>query len=236
MPSLGVSSLDLIPLAASLLQEGFLFDTLIRMSAWMKPDTFEAVIDPWTAPRTVQAPYKPAFADDEKLKQAYGVSLAKGLSAFDAGMAVFNQELPSALWAGTNWVNDPFVQASKDAYIKALKKVEKPLDKDELLAKVLSFADERINGLPLVEAKVRLDALKLYSEISGFTGRVNIDASTNIDKSTTNINNEMKIVLVKGSDETKLIKTIDNSNTQSKIQNNADAPSLALKLVGGSSR
>lgn len=215
---------------------GFLY--LVSMSNWMKPDTFEVVVDPWAMPRTVTAPYRPDFADDEGLKQRFGIELGKGLSAFDAGMEVFNQELPKALWSGTNWINDPIVQASKDVYVKALKKAEKPLDKEELLAKVLAFAEDKHidqRGQPLVEAKVRLDAFKLYSEISGFTGRVSVDASTNINNNTTNtVNNEMKIVLVKGTNQSAEPKLIDNSNNESKILN--DVPALALKLVGGSSR
>src|SRR6185369_15469282 len=113
------------------------------MSAWMVPDTFEVVVDPWSNPRATVAPYRPAFADDESLKQAFGIALGKGLGTFDAAMEVFNQELPSALWVSTNWINDPIVQGSKDAYAKSLKTAEKPLDKEELLAKVLAFADDR---------------------------------------------------------------------------------------------
>jgi len=202
---------------------------------WMKPDTFEIVIDPWKAPVKASVQDKPDFADDESLKQAFGIELGKGVSAFDAAMETFNQELPKALWASANWIKDPIVQASKDTYIKTLKKAEKPLDREELLARILSFHDEKLNGLPLVEAKVRLDALKLYSEILGYTGKVNIDASTNINNSNTTVNNKMEIVLVSGAPDKATTKTIDHSNSESKIQNNATPP-LALKLVGGSSR
>lgn len=203
------------------------------MNSWLSPDTFET--DPWKMPAKPSMPSpRPDFADDENLKQAFGIALGRGLAAFDAGMELFEQVLPKALWASMNWINDPIVQASKDAYVKSLKKAEKPLDKEELLSKILSFADEKINGVPLVEAKVRLDALKLYSEISGFTGRVNIDASTNINNIKNETNNTMKIVLVRGAEDTPA-KTIEASNIQSRIENNA-APQIALKLVGGAPR
>lgn len=201
----------------------------------MKPDTFEIAIDPWKAPVKSSVQEKPDFADDEALKQAFGVELAKGTSPFDAAMETFNQELSKALWASANWIKDPIVQASKDSYLKTLKKAEKPLDREELLSRILLFHDEKLDGIPLVEAKVRLEALKLYSEISGFTGRVNIDASTNINNSNTTVNNKMEIVLVSGAADKAPAKIIDHSNNESKIQNNATPP-LALKLVGGSSR
>lgn len=207
------------------------------MSWQPNPDTFE--VNPWTVQRPPTPIPRPDFADNESLQQAFGIALARGLTAFDAGMEVLNQELPKALWASINWINNPVVQAAKDTYTKSLKKAEKPLDKEELLSKILSFADEKVMtkegiAVPLVEAKVRLDALKLYSEISGFTGRVNIDASTNINNIKNETNNTMKIVLVRGTED-KPTKTIEASNIQSRIENNA-APPIALKLVGGGPR
>jgi hypothetical protein len=200
---------------------------------WLKPDTFS--VNPWSTPRAPTEPYKPDFADDEGLKQEYGIALAKGLKPFDAGMELFNQELPKALWASIHWASDPVVIAAKDIYLQTLKKAQKPLDKEGLLAKLLELVDEKIvsNGheVPLVEAKVRVDALKLYSEISGFTGRVNIDASTNFNNNTNNI---MTIKLVRAEESaSKLIEQAPN--TKSKIQNE-DIPSIPLKLVGGTSR
>lgn len=193
----------------------------------------------WTTPRQVTPPWRPDFADDESLKQAFGILLAKGKNTFDAGMELFNEELQKALWVSVNWAADPIVEASKDIYLQTLKKAEKPLDKEQLLAKVMAFADERILtkdgvAVPLVEAKVRLDALKLYSEISGFTGRVVVDASTNINSNNTT-NNLMKIVLVKAENKEQQPKLIEASNTESKIHNQ-ELPPIALKLVGGSSR
>ena len=191
------------------------------------PDNF--AVSPWAKQAQQTAPYRPDFADDEKLKQAFGIALAKGKSAFDAGMELFKEEMPKALWASLNWVNDPTVIASKDIYQQTLKNLQKPLDKDQLLAKILSFADERINGVPLVEAKDRLKALELYAKVSGYIDKIDINASTNINSTT---NNLMKIVLVKPEKQDQIEQS---SNIKSRIQNE-EIPSIPLKLVGGTSR
>lgn len=178
-----------------------------------------------TLQKPIQGFPRPDFADNEELKKSYGIAIGQGLDAFNAGMQVFN-DLPKALWASLNWAKDPAVIAAKDIYLKALKKAAKPLDKEELLEEVLQTSKI------CAEDKDRIAALKLYSEICGYTGpRLNIDASTTNNANTTN--NTMQIVLVKGSEER--VKTIDNipedTNSKSKISNNG-LPNL--KLVGGS--
>lgn len=192
---------------------------------WPKPTVFDAKnTSPW-AVRTPQEIPKPVFADDEELKMAYGVALGKGLDAFNAAMEVFNQVLPNALWASLNWIKDPIVIGSRDGYLRSIKKAEKPLDKAELLAEILQTARQS------EEDKDRIAALKLYSEILGFTGpKIAIDASSNINNTQ---NNTTQIVLVKGSEERTSIKTIEapDNNSQSKIHNSG-LPNL--KLVGGS--
>lgn len=197
------------------------------MREWMIPDTF--VVSPWARAAATQPPSKPDFADDEKLKQRFGIALAKGATAFDAGLELFENETSKALWASLNWVADPIVQASKDSYQQTAASLQKPLDKDALLAKILTFADERINGVPLVEAKDRLKALELYAKVSGYIDKVDINASTNINSTT---NNLMKIVLVKPEKQDKIDQS---SNIKSRIQNE-EIPSIPLKLVGGTSR
>lgn len=194
-------------------------------------DTFEVSPDPWAQSAPPASTYTPDFANDEALKVAFGTELGRGIAPFDAGLIVFNQELPKALWVSANWLNDPVVNAAKDAYLKTLSKAQKPLDKEELLAKILAFHDEKdAYGRPLVEAKERLNALKLYSDVSGFTGKVDIDASTN---TINNTNNLMKITLVKGSDN-KAPKVIDAApNSNSEIPNLEPTP-IKLKLVSGS--
>jgi len=210
------------------------------MNAWVLPTsetTFDARVDvnnPWITPAVSSEPPKPDFADNEALKQAYGIELGRGLDTFKAGMEIFKNEMPKALWVSYNWPNDPIVMAARDAYKQTAQKLQKPLDKEELLARILAFHDEKdTNGRPLVEDKERLNALRLYSEVAGFTGKINIDASTNTTNNS-NTNNFTKIVLVSGNKEEP--KTIDQvSNTQSKIQN-GNIPSIPLKLVGGVGR
>jgi hypothetical protein len=187
---------------------------------WPKPTVFDARnVAPWVT--VSNEPFKPDFADNIELKKAFGIAIGRGLSSFDAGLEVLNGDLPKGLWASVNWVRDPIVLAEKDAYIKALKRAIKPLDKEELLAEVL----ETSKVAPEFKDKAAL--LKLYSEIAGFTGKVNIDAST---VNNNNTNNLTKIVLVGGSeDKLKTVNSPDN-NIKSKIHNNLPQ----LKLVSGS--
>jgi hypothetical protein len=190
---------------------------------------------PWSRAKPAQAPApsRPDFADDPDLKIAYGIELAKEPDAFRAALILFKDVVTSSLWASTHWIKDPAVIASRDIYANTLKNNTKPLDKIELLSKVLAFADEKdINGHHLVEAKERLNALKLYSEIQGFTGKVDINASTN---TINNTNNLMKITLVKPEVRDAPIKTIEASNIKSEMSNE-DLPLIELKLVGGGSR
>lgn len=183
---------------------------------------------PWAKPP--EPVWRPDFADDESRKQAYGIELAKEPDTFKAALATFNDDQPGALWASANWKNDPIVIASRDAYAKTLKVLEKPLDKTELLAKVLELVDAKdIHGRPLVEAKERINALKLYSEIAGFTGKIDINASTN--NITNNTNNLMKITLVKAEPKDQP-KVIEAQTIESEISNDETSP-IKLKLVGG---
>jgi hypothetical protein len=198
------------------------------------PTTFDAMkSSPWQVQGQVQDAWqitqiseplplpKPDFADNEELKQQYGIALGQGLDVFNAGLKIFNDDVSKGLWVSTNWKNDPIVNAAKDAYLKALKKQAKPLDKEELLEEVLEAARKS------EEDKDRVSFYKLYSEIAGYIGKVLIDASTTNNSNTQN--NTTQIVLVKGSEP----KTIEapNTNIKSKISNSG-LPEL--KLVGGS--
>jgi hypothetical protein len=79
--------------------------------------------------------------------------------------------------------------------------------------------------IPTIEAKDRIAALKLYSDILGYTGKVEIDNSV-----TNNTLNEMTIKLVKP-DPSKPSIVIDNaSNPKSEITNESPSP-ISLKLV-----
>lgn len=201
------------------------------MMEWPKPSVFDATntapwVSSWGNPSQSSPIQKPDFADNEELKKAYGIELGRGLDAFNAAMVIFNQELRSSLWTSLHWIRDPVVIASKDAYLLTLKQTQKPLDREELLAEVLEGARSS------VEDKDRVAFLKLYSDISGFTGKIAIDASTTNNTNTQN--NLTQIVLVKGRSEDRLqSETISpDINNKSKIQNNG-LPQL--KLVGGSS-
>ena len=197
---------------------------------WPKPTVFDARnVAPWVTPQPIANAWtskesqplpRPDFADDEDLKKAFGIELGRGSDAFNAGMVIFDQAMPKALWASVHWAKDPIVIASRDAYVITLKKAAKPLDKEELLAEVLEASRKT------VEDRDRVQFLKLYSDIAGFTGKIAIDASTN----TTTNNSLTKIVLVKGSQEPMTISNkAPDMNNQSKIQNSLPA----LKLVGG---
>lgn len=182
-------------------------------------------VNVWGSPPVPTEQWKPDFADNEQIKQAFGVALGRGLDHFKAGMELFEQKLPEALWASIHWKNDPIVIASRDAYLKTLKKLTPALDKEELLHEVLAAARSAR------EDRDRVQFFKLYSEIAGFTGKVSIDASTNFNTN----NNTMKITLVKPEQKTiQHSSNPNNLNTESKILN--DELPIKLKLVGGSSK
>lgn len=186
-------------------------------------------VSPWTV--EVKAPEIQAYQFDENLKKRYGIELAKSANPFEAGCKIFGEETSKALWVSFNWVNDPVVAASQDAYTKTLALSTPLLDKDQLAAKVLALADEKIlrNGVyvPTIEAKDRIAALKLYSEIAGYTGKVEIDNSV---KNLTL--NEISIKLVKPEAKT----VIENAPNVKSEMSNENSPPITLKLVGGVSR
>jgi hypothetical protein len=183
---------------------------------------------PWTAGKV--SPEAQAYQSDEKLKKQYGIELAKAANAFEAGCKIFSEETNKALWVSFNWVTDPLVVASRDIYLKAVELSQPILDKEQLAAKVLALADEKIlkNGVlvPTVDAKDRIAALKLYSDIAGYTGKVEIDNSTKTFQ-----HNEMVIKLVKPEEKKPVV--IDNSpNVKSEVTNQNVKSPITLKLVG----
>jgi hypothetical protein len=180
-------------------------------------------ISPWTG----KAAPKPSYQDDEGLKKQFGIELAKAANPFEAACKIF-VDTSQALWASVNWLADPIVIAARDVYTKTVELSSPPLDKEQLAAKVLSLADEKIlrDGVwrPTIEAKDRIAALKLYSDILGYTGKVDIDASTK-----TFTHNEMTIKFVKP--EVKEPKLVNQaSNVKSEILNDHASP-ISLKLV-----
>ncbi len=189
-------------------------------------------IDP-KSPWQIAPPLAPAWQSDENLKKQFGVELAKTSNPIDAAGKV---DAEKALWISFNWVNDPIVIASRDIYLKTLELSSPALDREQLAAKVLALADEKILSpklgclVPTVEAKDRIAALKLYSDILGYTGKVEIDNSTK-----TFNHNEMIIKLVKPDIKEVASKANQAPNVKSEITNDAPSP-ITLKLVGGVSR
>lgn len=212
------------------------------MQPWVTSPSFvvdtpqKAVASPWAkAPEPVEAP---AYQSDENLKRQYGIELAKSSNPFEAACKVFNEETSKALWVSFNWLADPVVIASRDIYLKTLELSAAPLDREQLAAKVLKMAEgEKVerNGvfLPTIEAKDRIAAFKLYSDILGYTGKVEIDNSTN-----NNLNvKEMVVKLVRvDNKEPVTINNVPNSNVKSEIANQETKSPIVLKMVGGGVR
>jgi len=188
-------------------------------------------VSPWTTGAIQQAPPAlQAYQTDENLKKAFGIELAKAKNPFEAGCTIFGDETPKALWVSFNWLTDPIVIASRDIYLKTVALSQPPLDREQLAAKLLALAEEKVerNGvmIPTIEAKDRIAALKLYSEVLGFTGKVEIDNSTN-----KTMINEISIKLVK-SEKAPVINNVPNSKSE---MSNPNSP-ITLKLVGGAAR
>ena len=160
------------------------------MQPWVTSPSFivdRAPVSPWAtppSPSVVIEKIEP-YQSDENLKKAFGVELAKSTNAFEAACKVFKEETNKALWVSFHWLSDPLVVATRDVYLKTLELSAAPLDREQLAAKVLKLAEgekrERAGVLlPTIEAKDRIAAFKLYSEILGYTGKVEIDAQLQI--------------------------------------------------------
>lgn len=208
------------------------------------PDTFEAApaVAPWPTTPVVKEPIvatppwpvavapwpvsatpvvatpvaTPVEQDDKEtvLKKQFALELTKKANPFEAACAIF-KDTKDALWVSQNWINDDIVLAAKDAYNAP--KSEKLLDKNDLSRKLLAFSEEKdpTGRFHIHDGKDRLSALKLYAEVQGFIGKVEVDAST---KNFTN--NTMKIVLV---GTKKDAPTIENTSSD-----NDDVPKTIL--------
>lgn len=188
---------------------------------WQPPQTcFEVkpAVEQWAA-----APNDTASSSQKKL---FALELAKGLKPFEAALNVYPNDTGLALWVSQNWLNDPEVVQTKQTQLDQIE--IKLLDKDALAAKVLRFSEEKdtTGRFYLAEDKNRLAALRLYAEICGYIGKVDIDLSTK----NFNTNNEMKIVLVSPPVvvEDHSVKTIEHDDT---VIDNV-TPLRGVKLVG----
>ena len=173
--------------------EGFtasLFSVMCyEMQPWITSPSFKVpnteAASPWAIGGAAVKEEAPAYQSDENLKKQYGIELAKAQNPFEAGCKLFGEEANKALWVSFNWVNDPIVIASRDIYLKTVELSQPLLDREQLAAKVLVLAEGEkilINGkmIATVEPKDRLAAYKLYSDIAGYTGKVEIDNSVKI--------------------------------------------------------
>lgn len=136
-----------------------------------------------------------SWQNDEVLKKAFGVEWAKNTNEFTAACIVFPNDTSASLWASKNWLNDQIVIEARDTYQESGAVELNLLDKEQLAAKLLQFSDETTTignrKVYVSEAKDRLKALELYSEIMGFLDKANKNTFNNF------VNNEMKVVLVK---------------------------------------
>lgn len=186
------------------------------------PVPWAAAAPVWGTP--VKIPTK--YPNEDEKKKLFGIYLAQNLKPFEAGLKVFGSDTAAGLWVSQNWLYDAEVLASKADYLKTSEPTNTLLDKEQLEAKVLAFVDEKdIHGRYLVDAKERLAALKLYAEIKGFSGKVNIDAST---KNFTN-NVGMIIEFVEPEPQKQQIKTIEAKPVQETTDENS---TFELSLVG----
>lgn len=173
--------------------------------------------NPWAA--QPQEQWKPEWHDNIDKKKAFGTQLGKGHRPYDAALIAFDNDQKGSLWALTVWLRDPIVLEAREIAENSIKL----LDKEELCVKLLKMADEKINGVFVHEMKDRTALLKLYAEIQGHIGKVNIDMSKN-----NFTNNEMKITFVEAEQEKHEIKTIEHR----KVTDLENALPINLKLVG----
>ena len=188
---------------------------------------------PWTAHNFIPLPLIVImdWKNDPDLKKRFAIALAEGNNPFEAGCEVFGKETNKALWASQNWLNDEIVTETKQEYAEIIASPKQNLlDKEQLSLKLLAFADERLeyngNSVYAAEAKDRLAALKLYSEIQGY-----INNKTEINNNNFNTkNNFMEIKFVEP-EKKENVKIIDNSPSI-EPENILENSPVKLKLVG----
>lgn len=190
---------------------------------WGKPDIFV----PIPLILTVKDDY---WKEDKELKTQFAVALCEGNKPFEAACLVFGKETNKALWASTNWLNDPVVIQAKQEFSKVEDDTPKILDKTELSLRLLSFSEEKViyngNEVYAAEAKDRLSALKLYAEIQGF-----VNNKTEINNTVNNNNRLLEIKLVEP-EKKENVKTIEHSPVNEDEIDILENSPIKLKLVG----
>lgn len=198
----------------------------------VKPDTdkfmpsggWNTVVPP-VSPWAIQQQSRPKFADDDQLKKQFGIEWGKVEKPFEAACKIFKTDTSAALWIASNWLTDPIVNAAKDVYLKEIEAQAALLDKDAFAAMLMQTAMETsIEGRYLIEAKERVNLLKLYADVRGF---LNKDSAT-----INNFNNNegLKVVFVKAELQPAALAPRVVSNSKSEILNDGPSP-LKIKLV-----
>jgi hypothetical protein len=158
------------------------------------------------APAAITAP---AWQHDFEKKEAFAKLLKEGLKPFEAAIKIFMNDNGAALWVSQNWPQDELVKAVVDKPEKSLK----ILDKEEVAAKVLAFAEEKDNSgrFYVNESQERLKALELYAKICGYINNGSIVIPPVI-----NDNRRMEIVLVSPDrkEEQKQFKQIEETKIE----------------------
>lgn len=153
----------------------------------------------------------------DHLKQAFAYKLAAKMEPFDAACAVIS-DVGLALWASQNWLNDPAVLAIKEQRLKKIENEKVLLDKNQLAAKALLIADDTAQ-----DAKDRIAALKLYSDIAGYTGKSEINNSIN--------SNNLKVIKLSFvKPDTSEAKTIEHSSALSASSNLEAVKDTGVKI------
>ena len=183
------------------------------------PDVFEVEIpkkSAWNIP-------EPVIENADEKKRLFGLELAKN-SPFKAACIVFQDDTNTAIWASTNWANDPIAVAAKDKYLEAADTSQALLDKEQFARMLLNMANEKnaSNTVHILDGKDRLKALELYAKVRGL-----IDTKPDPSQ-TTFVHNSMTIKLVEPQSKEKPVVTLETNEVENK---NTNSP-LKLKLVG----
>lgn len=201
-------------------------------------DTFEVapLPDGWGNPfqrpqaAAPMAHQLPAYHDDVNKKKQYGVALAnrnnQAMAGFLAGCDVF-EDTSAALWVSREWINDPIVLEAREQRLKTVEVERGTLDREQFAARLLSLSEEKnLAGTHYTfDDKERVNLLKLYAEVKGFTGKAS-DGAT-ITNNTLVQGLTIKLVKPEEKEEPKTLN-VPNSNPQN---SNTNGLPLKLKLV-----